>query len=71
MIKILQTFQSSFLIGLFSDLLLMAFETKMGWNSIHNRPTQLLNATGIEAGIYDCQVQKYQPSVTSRLMFII
>ena len=35
----------------------------------HNRPTQLLKATGIEVGIQDCQVLKYQPSVTSRLIF--
>ena len=34
------------------------------------RPTQLLFATGIEGGIHDSQVLKYQPSVTSnRLMF--
>ena len=36
---------------------------------IDNRPTQLPNATGIEGGIHDCQVLKYQPAVTSRLMF--
>ena len=35
----------------------------------HNRRTQLLFATGIERGIHDCQVLKYQPLVTSRLMF--
>ena len=34
-----------------------------------NRPTQLLFATGIEGGIHDRQVLKYQPSVTSRLIF--
>ena len=34
-----------------------------------NRPTQLLNATGIEGSIYDCQVLKYQTSLTSRLTF--
>ena len=34
-----------------------------------NRRTQLLNATGIDGGIHDCQVLKYQPSVTCRLMF--
>ena len=33
------------------------------------RPTQLLNATGIEGGIHDPQFLKYQPSVTSRLIF--
>ena len=32
-------------------------------------PTQLLNATGIEGGIYDRHVLKYQPLVTPRLMF--
>ena len=26
-----------------------------------NGPTQLLDATGIEGGIHDCQVLKYQP----------
>ena len=31
--------------------------------------TQLLFATGIEHGIHDCQVLKYQPSVTSRVIF--
>ena len=35
----------------------------------HNRPTQLLNAIGIEGGIHDHQVLKYQPSVTSRVIF--
>ena len=35
----------------------------------HNRPTQLLNATGIKGGIHDHLVLKYQPSVTSRLIF--
>ena len=35
----------------------------------HNRPTQLLNATGIEGGIHDCQFLIYQPSVTSRVIF--
>ena len=34
-----------------------------------NGGTQLLNATGIEGGIQDRQVLKYQPSVTSRLIF--
>ena len=38
-------------------------------NQIDIRPTQLLNATGIEGGIHDSQVLKYQPSVTSRLFF--
>ena len=33
------------------------------------RPTQLLNVTGIEGGIHDRQVLKYQPSVTSRVIF--
>ena len=32
------------------------------------RRTQLLFATGIEGGIYDRQVLKYQPLVTSRLI---
>ena len=27
------------------------------------------NASGIEGSIHDCQVQKYQPSLTSRLIF--
>ena len=31
--------------------------------------TQLLFATGIERGIHDRQVVKYQPSVTYRLIF--
>ena len=31
--------------------------------------TQLHFATGIEGGIHDHQVLKYQPSVTSRLIF--
>ena len=31
--------------------------------------TQLLFATGIERGIHDHQVLKYQPSVTSRVIF--
>ena len=35
----------------------------------NNRRTQLLFATGIERGIHDCQVLKYQPIVTSRLIF--
>ena len=35
----------------------------------HNRRTQLLNATSIEGDIYDCKVLKYQPSVTSRVIF--
>ena len=34
-----------------------------------NRHTQLLFATGIERGIHDCQILKYQPSVTSRVIF--
>ena len=34
-----------------------------------NKPTQLLFATGIEGGIHDRQVLKYQPSVTSRVIF--
>ena len=38
-------------------------------DSVHIRCTQLLFATGIEGGIHDCQVQKYQPYVTSRLIF--
>ena len=33
------------------------------------RPTRLLNATGIEGGIHNPQVLKYQPSVTSRVIF--
>ena len=32
-------------------------------------PTQLLNATFKDVDIDDCQVLKYQPSVTSRLIF--
>ena len=35
----------------------------------HIRRTQLLFATGIEGGIHDGQVLKYQPSVTSRVIF--
>ena len=35
----------------------------------HIGPTQLLNTTGIEGGIHDCQVLKYRPSVTFILMF--
>ena len=35
----------------------------------NNRRTQLLFATGIEGGIHDRQVLKYQPSVTSRVIF--
>ena len=31
----------------------------------HIRPTQLLNATGRDVDIDDCQVLKYQPPVTS------
>ena len=41
-----------------------------GWfNSpiIHIGRTQLLFATGIERGIHERQVLKYQPSVTSRV----
>ena len=34
-----------------------------------NGRTQLLFATGIDSGIRDCQILKYQPSVTSRHMF--
>ena len=37
--------------------------------AFHIRCTQLLIATGIERGIHDCQVLKYQPSVTSRVIF--
>ena len=33
------------------------------------RHTQLLVATGIEGGIHNRQVLKYQPLVTSRLIF--
>ena len=33
------------------------------------RHTQLLIATGIEGGIHNRQVLKYQPSVTSRVTF--
>ena len=33
------------------------------------RPIQLLNANGIEGGIHECLVLKYQPSVTYRLIF--
>jgi len=36
---------------------------------VHIKPTHLLDAIGIEGGIHDRQVLKYQPSVTSRLMF--
>ena len=36
---------------------------------ILNRHTQLLFATSIEGGIPDSQVLKYQPSVTSRVIF--
>ena len=36
---------------------------------IDNRRTQLLFATGIECGIHDGQVPKYQPLMTSRLIF--
>ena len=36
---------------------------------IINRRSQLLFATGFEGGIHDRQVLKYQPSVTSRLIF--
>ena len=35
----------------------------------HNKCTQLLFATDIERGIHDRQVLKYQPLVTSRLIF--
>ena len=35
----------------------------------HIRRTQLLFTTGIERGIHDRQVLKYQPLVTSRLIF--
>ena len=35
----------------------------------HNRHIQLLFATGIEHGIHDRQVLKYQLLVTSRLIF--
>ena len=38
-------------------------------NSINIRCTQLLFATGIEGGIHDHQVLKYQPSLTSRVIF--
>ena len=34
-----------------------------------NRLTQSLFSTGIERGIHNHQVLKYQPSVTSRLIF--
>ena len=34
-----------------------------------NRRTQLLFATGIDRGIHNRQVLKYQPSVTSRVIF--
>ena len=40
-----------------------------GGTSGHIRRTQLLFATGIERGIHDRQVLKYQPSVTSRVIF--
>ena len=36
----------------------------------HIKRTQLLFATGIERGIHDRQVLKYQPLVTSRLIFL-
>ena len=36
---------------------------------MHNRRTQLLFATGIECAIDNCQVLKYQLSVTSRVIF--
>ena len=42
------------------------FESK---ESNGNRGTQFLFAIGIEHGIHDCQVLKYQPLVTSRLIF--
>ena len=35
----------------------------------HIGRNQLLFATGIERGIHDCQVLKYQPSVTSSVIF--
>ena len=38
-------------------------------NMTLNGRTQLLFATGIERGIHDHQVLKYQPSVTSRMIF--
>ena len=38
-------------------------------HNVYISTTQLLNATGIEGGIHDRQVLKYQPSVTSRLTF--
>ena len=37
--------------------------------SPNNRQSQLFFATGIERGIHNCQVLKYQPSVTSRMVF--
>ena len=38
-------------------------------SGVDNRPTQLLNPTGIEGGIHNGQVLKYPPSVTSREIF--
>ena len=41
----------------------------MEQKEVKHRRTQLLFATGIERGIHDRQVLKYQPSVTSRVIF--
>ena len=38
-------------------------------NSAHIRPAQLLNATCKDVDIYDHQVLKYQPLMTSGLIF--
>ena len=50
---------------------LMKLTLVIGMQNIEdlNRPTQLLNATGIVGGIHNGQVLNYQPSVTSRLIF--
>ena len=39
------------------------------FNMIFNERTQLLFATGIEHGNHDRQVLKYQPLVTSKVIF--
>ena len=42
---------------------------KVSLNVSLNRRTHLLFAISSECGIHDCQVLKYQPSVTSKVIF--
>ena len=49
--------------------IVMQIDRQWQTKSLHIRRTQLLFATGIEGGIHDRQILKYQSSVTSRVIF--